>query len=83
MKSDPNVGILASLDPRRLLKSPTAYRLLQSTLTRHRHQVEFVERYVKPEPGMSVVDIGCGPGDLFSLLPDVNYVGFDMSVRPI
>ena len=37
----------------------------------------FVDDYVKPSPGDKVLDLGCGPADLVSLLPDVSYTGID------
>lgn len=40
---------------------------------------EFVERYVRPNAGDSLLDVGCGPGDVFELLPQVRYVGIDVS----
>ena len=39
----------------------------------------FVNRYVRPEEGHKILDIGCGPADLLSHLPKVEYVGLDIN----
>ncbi|HEV8095171.1 MAG TPA: class I SAM-dependent methyltransferase, partial [Burkholderiales bacterium] len=40
----------------------------------------YTREYVRPVPGQRIVDIGCGPADIVSELPDgVEYVGIDMS----
>lgn len=39
-----------------------------------------VADFVRPIPGLKVLDIGCGPGDLLDYLPPgVEYWGFDIS----
>jgi cyclopropane fatty-acyl-phospholipid synthase-like methyltransferase len=43
----------------------------------------FVAEYVQPEPGMRVLDIGCGRGEIVRLMPGVEYVGFDRNPRYI
>jgi SAM-dependent methyltransferase len=39
----------------------------------------FVDRYLRPEEGDKILDIGCGPADILSYLPRVEYVGLDMN----
>ena len=39
----------------------------------------FVDRYIRPEEGDKILDIGCGPADILSHLPGVEYVGLDMN----
>ena len=39
----------------------------------------FVNRYIRPEEGHKILDIGCGPADLLSHLHRVEYVGLDMN----
>ncbi len=69
-------------DVRRLLQFPFIYTVAQR-LVRGRGNALFVERYVRPQSGNRVLDIGCGPGDILSHLPDVEYVGFDIDPRSI
>jgi SAM-dependent methyltransferase len=38
-----------------------------------------VHRYIRPEEGDKILDIGCGPADILSHLPQVEYVGLDMN----
>ncbi|NER93867.1 MAG: class I SAM-dependent methyltransferase [Symploca sp. SIO1B1] len=46
-------------------------------------RTEFVHKYVSPKPGDKILDIGCGPGDIVPYLPDVEYIGFDASLKYI
>lgn len=39
----------------------------------------FVNQHLRPKPGQKIVDIGCGTGDVLNMLPDVEYVGIDIS----
>ena len=43
----------------------------------------FVKDYVRPERGNKILDIGCGPADILSHLPKVEYVGLDMNAAYI
>ena len=36
-----------------------------------------VNEYIQPMPGISVLDVGCGPAEILELLQDVNYIGLD------
>lgn len=68
------------LDPRRLLGSAFAYRMLQYALTPHTSRAEFIAEYVRPQPGDRILDIGCGPADDLAYMPEaIKYVGFDVS----
>jgi SAM-dependent methyltransferase len=43
-----------------------------------------VRTYVRPFPGMRILDLGCGTAEILDALPeDVRYVGYDMSPRYI
>lgn len=42
-------------------------------------RLKFVENYVKPFPGMKILDLGCGPEDILAYLPDVEYWGYGIS----
>ena len=39
----------------------------------------FTDSYIRPEEGDKILDIGCGPADILSHLPGVDYVGLDMN----
>ena len=49
----------------------------------HQARKRFVEDFVRPYPGMTVLDIGCGPADILAYLPQVDYWGFDISLAYI
>lgn len=64
---------------RAILSHPLVYSTLQTLMGAHSSRRSFVENYVKPFPGMKVLDIGCGPADILAYLPAVAYSGFDIS----
>lgn len=64
---------------RAILSHPLVYSTLQSLMGAHSSRKDFVANYVKPSPGMRVLDIGCGPADVLAYLPQVSYSGFDIS----
>jgi 2-polyprenyl-3-methyl-5-hydroxy-6-metoxy-1,4-benzoquinol methylase len=45
----------------------------------HDLRKKFIATSVRPFQGMKILDIGCGPADILSYLPDVDYWGFDIS----
>ena len=68
---------------RSVLSIPLVYETFQKVVGSHRVRRELVEKYVKPAPGLRVLDIGCGPGDLIDHLPGVDYTGTDLSAAYI
>lgn len=65
---------------RSVLSHPAAYRALQSLLGAPRFRNALTREYLRPQPGTTVIDIGCGTGELFPHMPaGVNYLGFDLS----
>lgn len=64
---------------RAILSHPLVYSTLQTLMGAHSSRKSFVENYVRPFPGMKVLDIGCGPADILAYLPTVDYSGFDIS----
>lgn len=68
----------------RILELPGAYRLLGKVANlRTNARVAYAEQYLKARPGERVLDLGCGPGDVLSSLPDCDYVGVDVEPRYI
>ncbi len=68
---------------RSVLSIPLVYETFQKVVGSPRVRRELVEKYVKPAPGLRVLDIGCGPGDLIDHLPGVDYTGTDLSAAYI
>lgn len=64
---------------RSVLSVPLVYETFQRVVGSHRVRQELVDNYVHPRPGLRVLDIGCGPGDLINYLPGVEYTGLDLS----
>jgi SAM-dependent methyltransferase len=67
------------LDPRAALADPRLYALAQRAFGAVRARRLFVSRYVEPQAGHRILDIGCGTGDILDFLPAVDYVGVDLS----
>jgi 2-polyprenyl-3-methyl-5-hydroxy-6-metoxy-1,4-benzoquinol methylase len=56
------------------------YRLFgQLIRKKYGGRIAFLREYVRAKPGDRILDIGCGPGDIVSYLPNVEYIGFDAS----
>jgi SAM-dependent methyltransferase len=64
---------------RDLLAHPAIYSLFQRIIGGRRGRAWFVDEFIRPYVGMTVLDIGCGPADILAYLPDVDYWGFDVS----
>jgi SAM-dependent methyltransferase len=61
-----------------LLSSPLIYVAWQSFLGAQRMHEQSC-KHLRLQTGDSVLDIGCGPADVLAMLPDVNYLGVDLS----
>ena len=69
---------------RKILEFPFCYDILQRIMGDSRYKLEFIRDYLKPQPGMSVLDIGCGTGSLLQYLPEgTKYIGYDPSEQYI
>lgn len=75
------VSIFQHLDPRSLLRIPLIYDLHSRFAAPGPRQRRLVTDIVKPQPGSRVLDIGCGTASLLQFMPDVTYVGFDLSAE--
>ena len=70
-------------DPPRVLALPVVYRLFSTLMGAHRSRTDCVAKYIRPKASDRVLDCGCGPGDLFKYLADVDYVGIDIDAHYI
>lgn len=64
---------------RALLDRPVIYQWVQRLFGAERARRRFLDQYVELEPGLRVLDLGCGPADLLRHLGDVRYVGIDLN----
>jgi SAM-dependent methyltransferase len=69
-------GVLAVL--RSILRFPVAYQMFQGAIAGS-FWTAYIDEYLRPKPGMRVLDIGCGPASILAHLPPVEYVGIDIS----
>jgi SAM-dependent methyltransferase len=64
---------------RAILGHPFVYSLFQDVMGAKKGRTLLATEFIRPERGMSVLDIGCGPAEILDYLPEVNYWGFDIS----
>lgn len=67
----------------RLVTIPRIYSAFQELLGGVKSTQRFIREIVRPAPGMTVLDVGCGPAPLFPYLQDVDYTGIDLNQRSI
>jgi SAM-dependent methyltransferase len=62
-----------------ILKHPVLYQAYQNAGGFLGARVRAIADYLTLRPGMRVIDIGCGPGDILPHLPSgIDYIGFDI-----
>lgn len=64
---------------RAILSHPAVYDFAQTMMGAKRNRIWMQREFIKARPGESVLDVGCGTADILSVMPDVHYVGFDIS----
>lgn len=64
---------------RRILGSPVVYSAFQYLMGARNGWRQLVNVYIRPDVGMRILDIGCGPADLLEYLGKIEYWGFDIS----
>jgi 2-polyprenyl-3-methyl-5-hydroxy-6-metoxy-1,4-benzoquinol methylase len=65
---------------RSILSRPFVYDACQTIMGMRNGRERVLRDYVRPEPGMRILDLGCGTADILGSLPcDITYVGYDMS----
>jgi len=68
---------------RSILSLPAVYRAFTGSVAARDFRQVYVNEHVRPRAGDRVLDIGCGPADILRYLPEVEYVGIDISPRYI
>jgi ubiquinone/menaquinone biosynthesis C-methylase UbiE len=66
-----------------LLAHPSVYAAFQRLLVRTDARRVLVDRYIRPAPGMRVLDFGCGPAKVRPYLANVSYTSIDVEQRYI
>lgn len=64
---------------RSILSQPIVYDSLQNLMGLPAFRERLVREYVRPHPGMKILDVGCGTAAILNHLPEINYWGFDIS----
>lgn len=64
---------------RSLFSAPAIYSFAQRVVGADKFRKVLVDEILRIEPGLRVVDIGCGPADILEHLSEVDYIGFDHS----
>lgn len=62
-----------------LLSLPWVYDAVQFVLRGTAYQRRLADTHIRARPGDRVLDLGCGTGAMLACLPQVEYVGIDMS----
>ena len=67
---------------RGILSPSLAYEFFRDMLGGRRAFRHFVDAYIRPFPGMRILDLGCGPASLLDHLPEsVAYLGVDINEK--
>lgn len=61
------------------MSHPVVYDFAQSVMGADRNRRWMQQVYFRARSGDRVLDVGCGTSDILSVLPDVDYFGFDVS----
>jgi len=66
------------MKPSDILDWPASYMFFQWAVGGIRARLRCVQDFARRQPGLRVLDIGCGPGYLAREFRDCDYVGFDV-----
>lgn len=68
---------------RAVLNHPAVYQLFQNLVGATKLRRVLTREFIRPEAGMRILDIGCGPADILALFPPCDYLGFDLNAEYI
>lgn len=66
-----------------LITIPFIYKELMFLLGADRAIRRYVDEVWQPKAGMKVLDVGCGPANVLSYLPRIDYTGIDLNEKHI
>jgi SAM-dependent methyltransferase len=67
----------------RMITISEIYKALMFSLGANRAIARYVDEVLHPEPGIKMLDVGCGPANILSYLPSVDYTGIDLNEKHI
>jgi SAM-dependent methyltransferase len=67
----------------RLITIPSIQKGLMFSLGADKAIVRYVDEILRPKAGMKILDVGCGPANVLSYLPPVEYTGIDLNEKHI
>lgn len=67
----------------RLITMPLVYNSLMFSFGADQMITRYVNEVMQPEPGMKMLDVGCGPANVLAYLPSLDYTGIDLNEKHI
>ena len=77
MKNQKSAGIY------KLFEYASIFEYVQNLLGMNNNRRIWVDEYIKPKTGCSILDLGCGPCKIIDFLPSVKYTGIDINKNNI
>lgn len=68
---------------KRILSLPIVYDTYQFLVNSHKMRKIFVKEFIKPVEGETLLDFGCGTGNMVPYLPGLTYYGCDLNSQYI
>lgn len=63
-----------------IFSAADVYDFAQNLIGARKFRRRYIAEYVKPSPGMHILDVGCGTGEIINFLPsNIDYMGYDLS----
>ncbi len=62
---------------------PSIHKGLMFSLGADKAITRYVNEILQPTPGMKMLDVGCGPANILSYLPPLDYTGIDLNEKHI